>query len=1145
MDPLSLSASVVGLLGFSAKVYEVVSSYVKKAKNAPQEAQRLEQELAALNTVLDQMSSFLSSECRSSAAFDRTCVLISLVAECHTQIKNLWMKCDGLREGSRLSRTVAKLRWPLRQDECQDVLDMLGRCKQTFAFSLTVRNTELLSQSSSQVLEALDDQRSQLQNIAAMFPEKADEMLRQLQDVKTAVEISARTSAQIDSIAMGVDQMRLRQTRQEIVKFLEWLSPLEPLKRHQDVRATRLENTGTWLLQSKEFESWISANDLASQSLWCPGDPGAGKTVITSLTIDHLVGLRLQEERRFGVACFYYDYRDRAVRSPINVVGAILKQFLLSFDMDKLAQDCSLYHDLEKLRKEGQKPELHTLALALKHASGLWEHSFICIDAIDEVESNASGQAVLEALLQCGAQLFMTGRPHAATLVRRCIKSLLSVQIRADPLDIQKFVSFKIETDDSPELMDQKLRAEIENAIGSSRDGMFLLPALQIRSILEPRTKADRRDAIKQMPTKLSDAYSQSLERICQQPPSWAEQAFKVLSFVTLATGGLIIAELCQTRGVRIGVFEHDPDRVPPAETVLDQCLGLVVLDDETDTARLVHYTLQEYLKDNPGELRSRNEGDAIHHGTMAQICLTYCLSTLKPEVNSTDQAAHGACPGSPTPLIIVSSSELNPEDTVSDSSPASRMLIRQATADFARYAATQWLFHAKLDASGGYVPLALMLFERVEHFGACVQVYESNSPLFKIRPPDFCFDFEYKVSQIDPESLAAAFGLFDLLEKRLATRKSSFTDAQRPSGMPFRVLHWAAMAGEEKIVSSPICQHGFPIESQDYKKRTALHMAVNGNKLNAVKMLLGLGANANARDMSDYNPLFYATRSTYSEEDDQQAAQIASALIDAGAYVDGPLNSKVTPLVCASIEGMHLLASTLLEAGASVKLVDKESYRESVLSQTLRRLHGKYEETIRVLIRYGATLEGDHSAAQCVCDSIEKLTPEFLEFLVDEGLDFNACFHRGNSMLHYAASSCQEARILSFLMSKGLSVKSQNIKGNTPLLEAAETYNLNALRHLFGATEVDRGASNHAGERVLHILARELVFESLFENEAKLDDALPCLEFVLQNRADLEARTKAGETALDIARGKLEKRPDNCEIKGFVRKLEERLCTS
>lgn len=61
------------------------------------------------------------------------------------------------------------------------------------------------------------------------------------------------------------------------------LSPLDPLKRHQDVKLPRSENAGKWLLGLESFKKWQDACNTMEEngSVFCGyGIPGAGKTVM-------------------------------------------------------------------------------------------------------------------------------------------------------------------------------------------------------------------------------------------------------------------------------------------------------------------------------------------------------------------------------------------------------------------------------------------------------------------------------------------------------------------------------------------------------------------------------------------------------------------------------------------------------------------------------------------------------------------------------------------------------------------------------------------------------------------------------------------------------------------------------------------------
>jgi len=64
-------------------------------------------------------------------------------------------------------------------------------------------------------------------------------------------------------------------------QILQWLSPLEPQERHQDVRTKRLVGVGNWVLETNQFKKWSDAGDgCVDQVLFCCGGPGVGKTYV-------------------------------------------------------------------------------------------------------------------------------------------------------------------------------------------------------------------------------------------------------------------------------------------------------------------------------------------------------------------------------------------------------------------------------------------------------------------------------------------------------------------------------------------------------------------------------------------------------------------------------------------------------------------------------------------------------------------------------------------------------------------------------------------------------------------------------------------------------------------------------------------------
>ena len=67
----------------------------------------------------------------------------------------------------------------------------------------------------------------------------------------------------------------------ERAKLLNWLSPLQPRVRHNDVRGRRQDGIGEWLLHTDEFLRWRDGkSEFDKATLFCSGNPGVGKTFL-------------------------------------------------------------------------------------------------------------------------------------------------------------------------------------------------------------------------------------------------------------------------------------------------------------------------------------------------------------------------------------------------------------------------------------------------------------------------------------------------------------------------------------------------------------------------------------------------------------------------------------------------------------------------------------------------------------------------------------------------------------------------------------------------------------------------------------------------------------------------------------------------
>ena len=113
----------------------------------------------------------------------------------------------------------------------------------------------------------------------------------------------------------------------------------------------------------------------------------------------------------------------------------------------------------------------------------------------------------------------------------------------------------------------------------------------------------------------LGDAYGTTLSRIKGQGGRKSRLGMATLMWISHAERPLKPDELCHALAVEIGSPNLNSDNIPSIGTVLACSQGLVVVDKEASTIRLIHFTLHEYLQAHP-------ELFGTAHSIMAETCL-------------------------------------------------------------------------------------------------------------------------------------------------------------------------------------------------------------------------------------------------------------------------------------------------------------------------------------------------------------------------------------------------------------------------------------------------------------------------------------------------------------------------------------------
>ena len=269
----------------------------------------------------------------------------------------------------------------------------------------------------------------------------------------------------VSTTGFNVEILKSKLDKEEDLKILKWLTPIDYATQQSDYFGRRQPGTGQWLLDSPEYQEWL---ETPGKTLFCPGIPGAGKTILTAIVIDDIYS-RFKCDTTVGIAYLYCDFRRQQEQNIKDLLANLLKQ-LAQKQASILERVRTLYHQNQPAR-----PTLDEILSILNSVSIGYSRLFIIVDALDECQVTNGCRTrllsgVFELQARARANLFSTSR-HNPEIVER-FKESPSVEIRAKDEDVQTYLAGHMERLPSFVRSSPDLQNEIKATISEVVDGM-------------------------------------------------------------------------------------------------------------------------------------------------------------------------------------------------------------------------------------------------------------------------------------------------------------------------------------------------------------------------------------------------------------------------------------------------------------------------------------------------------------------------------------------------------------------------------------------------------------------------------------------------------------------------------------------------
>lgn len=160
---------------------------------------------------------------------------------------------------------------------------------------------------------------------------------------------------------------------------LNWITNVDYGPRYSDILKRRYEGTGQWVLDSTEYQTWLKTK---GQTLFCPGIPGAGKTVLSAIVVHDLYD-RFGSDPSIGIVYLFCDSERYDEQKLDHFLSSILKQ--LSQQQRSIPNIVRQLYDLHKNRTT--RPSITEIKTLLQPVAANFSTVFLLIDALDECQT--------------------------------------------------------------------------------------------------------------------------------------------------------------------------------------------------------------------------------------------------------------------------------------------------------------------------------------------------------------------------------------------------------------------------------------------------------------------------------------------------------------------------------------------------------------------------------------------------------------------------------------------------------------------------------------------------------------------------------------------------------------------------------------
>ncbi|KAF8998290.1 hypothetical protein BDQ17DRAFT_820175 [Cyathus striatus] len=444
---------IFGTVTNAIDLAEKVITYVKEARNAFEESSEVLSEVSSLLPLLSILHARIANPDNSNE-FSTLLVNAGLkthLTNCASSLQHLAKILEPYgRAVTKYKKIAAKMKWPFKKEEVEEHLQKIERMKSLIMLSCQAslvdfvscveKDLESLNINVTATMSVLVDIEERQRTHATMLESQYVDL--QALGFKITEGLSGLasqiTGVSLDQLVIHKD-VKFLVNKKKLNEIMEWLSPLDFSATHSNILDQLTPGTASWIYTNSKFRTWLSQ---PSGMLWCPGDPGVGKTFIASAIISYIQNQHTAAATATDVVVLFIDinYKD-SKHSASELLRCLLKQFgkygFTDATQERLQVDCQ---GAEKRLTNDEIKEL------VKEQIRSHTRTFLIIDALDEYPESLRKELIshLRELSSTGLSILITSRKLTE------IKTILgtgcnTLDIYAHDEDMARYIKLRIE----------------------------------------------------------------------------------------------------------------------------------------------------------------------------------------------------------------------------------------------------------------------------------------------------------------------------------------------------------------------------------------------------------------------------------------------------------------------------------------------------------------------------------------------------------------------------------------------------------------------------------------------------------------------------------------------------------------------------